>query len=375
MKHIHAMRKQRCIVTYITGYLWDSGIVIVLSLLISEWLKKDCHIVLVCSDENGEDGSRIRAAFPHECEINILSLDNMNAPQRMLCKLKTMRAIIHKYPKAVYLSLFNEGTRLFSICKLVWHIKVVFAERNDPRKSPPSKKRRIIRDICFLLADRCIFQTDKIKGDFPPVVQKKSRVIYNPVSTALPSRCMGPKRKVFVAVGRLSRQKNYPLLLDAFRMFSEEYPEYSLEIYGDGEEETNLAKLCDQYDLKDRVRFMGYVENVSSKTVDATGFVMSSDYEGLSNAMLEALCVGLPVLCTDYLSGGARLVIQNEINGILVPTGDAKAIYRGMKRIVSEEGFADSISKEAVKVKERFKAERIAGEWLSVLFPENSKIG
>ena len=101
--------------------------------------------------------------------------------------------------------------------------------------------------------------------------------------------------------------------------------------------------------------------------IDATMYVSSSNYEGISNSMLEALGMGIPTIVTDCPVGGARMVINNGLNGVLVPVGDTNAFYLAMKKIIEDKEFARSISKEAVKISKVYPIEIISKEWIEVI--------
>ena len=96
-------------------------------------------------------------------------------------------------------------------------------------------------------------------------------------------------------------------------------------------------------------------------------YVLSSDYEGISNSLLEAMAIGLPVIATDCPCGGCRLCIENEKNGLLVPVGDDKAMAEAMGRIAAEPKKADSMGKTASKIAERFSIRHISGEWIALI--------
>lgn len=120
-------------------------------------------------------------------------------------------------------------------------------------------------------------------------------------------------------MGRFNPQKNYKLLIDAFAQFSKSYPDYTLEIYGDGALRQTMEKYIAKIGLTEKIILCGFCKNVHERIKDAGMYVMSSDFEGLSNAMLEAMALGLPVISTDHPPGGARAYITSYENGILTP--------------------------------------------------------
>jgi len=96
-------------------------------------------------------------------------------------------------------------------------------------------------------------------------------------------------------------------------------------------------------------------------------FVSSSDCEGLSNSMIEAMAIGMPCVCTDCLGGGAREVIQHEVNGLLVPMKDVDALYQGIKRLIDEPDLAKRCSENAARIRNEMSVTKIADRWLEVI--------
>lgn len=119
--------------------------------------------------------------------------------------------------------------------------------------------------------------------------------------------------------------------------------------------------------LDDCVSVYPFVDNIHEKVLKASMFVLSSDYEGLSNSMLEAMAIGLPSVVTDCPCGGAAMVIRDGVNGMLVPVGDANAMYMKMRELINHPQTAASISREAVAIRETLNARKITEEWIQVI--------
>lgn len=260
------------------------------------------------------------------------------------------------------------------VCSLGFSYKYLFAanlmrkynfilsERNAPQYQNVGIERYIVR-YCLERAQHIVFQTEDAQKQFSPLIQQKSIIIPNPIKGNLPEPYEGERRKVISAFSRLNKQKNFSMMLRAFKIFLDEYPDYSLEIYGRGECEKEILDLAKKMDIIDRVKLMGFSKNVHEDIKSSTIYISTSDYEGISNSMLEAMAIGLPVVCTDCPVGGARMVIEDGINGFLVPVGNAEAAAMKMKLIASDKHLQDVLSRNAKKIKDRFSIKEITKMW------------
>ena len=100
---------------------------------------------------------------------------------------------------------------------------------------------------------------------------------------------------------------------------------------------------------------------------DYAMFVSSSDYEGMSNALIEAMAMGVPVISTDHPIGGARMLIQNNVNGVLVPVNDTEEMISKIEMLISNEDYLEKISNEALKIKEELEIGKITNDWLNFI--------
>ena len=241
--------------------------------------------------------------------------------------------------------------------------KLILSERNDPKNFPQSKSLRFIRLIEYSISDEVVFQTKGAKEFFSGKIQNKSKVISNPLNNQIPERCTKSRKKVIVNWCRLAPQKNLDLLIDAFSKVVKKHPQYKLEIYGEGPEKEPLEKKIIKMGLSEKVFLKGYCNNIYDKVIDAAIFVSSSDYEGISNSMLEAIAMGIPSICTDCPAGGARETIKNGINGILVPVRDEKKLVEAMERLIEDQDLARKISDEGIKLKDDLNIVSISKQW------------
>lgn len=235
------------------------------------------------------------------------------------------------------------------------------SERNDPARYA----HRHIRDLCYRRAEVVVCQTEDAAKSFPAGIRKKSVVIPNPLEPT-EEAYFGEREKRIVAVGRLNAQKNHRLLLRAFADFAKHHKEYVLELYGQGELEASLRALASELKIADRTLFKGFSKQVLSEIKTAAMYVLSSDYEGISNSMLEAMSLGIPVIATDCPVGGSRMYIKDGVNGFLVPVGDVSALVQAMERLADEPALGESFGREAVKLRKELATAKIADRFLAL---------
>jgi len=238
--------------------------------------------------------------------------------------------------------------------------KILVSERNDPDKYEHPR----IRNWAYAKAEKIVLQTEEVRKCFPAWLQKKMVVIPNPIGDNVLPRFEGERNRHIVSVARLQPQKNHKLLIDAFYEFQKTKPDYKLLVFGVGPLEEKLKLQAEELGIEDKVIFKGFSSDVMKQIWDSKMFVLSSDYEGISNAMIEALAIGVPVISTDCPVGGSRMYIRNEENGLLVPVGDRKALAEAMLRIAEDSELAERISVHGTKVKEKYSIQKIAEMFL-----------
>ena len=218
----------------------------------------------------------------------------------------------------------------------------------------------------------CVFQTPDAMSFFSKDFQKRSRIIFNPLdeeylnisADMVPEASARSKR--IVNVGRISKQKNQLLLLKSFKKIADKYPDYKVEIYGDFQEQDILDEITsyiEKNSLNDRVVIMPPTNKLKEKISDAALFVLSSDFEGMPNSLIEAMALGVPSISTDCPCGGSRLLMEQEDSGILVPVGDADALAEAMDRVLSDEQLSDKLSRNALKITDKVQPDKICREW------------
>ncbi len=251
--------------------------------------------------------------------------------------------------------------------------RVIFSERADPNRLLKKRYGKLFIEKYYTRADAAVFQTQDAKDAYPKTVANKGTVIFNPLKTGLPEPYSGERNNTITTFCRISRQKNLPLLVEAFAAVLKRHPGYTLRIIGDavGDEGKTvmktLEKMLNTPELKKAVLFEPFMKNVHEAILKDAVYVNSSDYEGISNAMLEAMAIGMPVVCTDCPIGGARAAIDDGINGLLVPLGDAAALADAINRLIDDKTLAQTLGKNASKIRETLSLERVTAQWEALL--------
>ena len=173
--------------------------------------------------------------------------------------------------------------------------------------------------------------------------------------------------KEIVCFGRLFESKNFPLMLDAFAIVKKTIPTAKLCIYGDGELREALEDKAEALGISDSVSFPGVTEDVASAMRNAAVYVSSSDYEGLSNSMLEAMAIGMPVVCTDCDGGGARWAVGNNERGLIVPKENAEELAEATEKMLNDNVFAKEKGEKAREWCRELSPKKTAGKWLDII--------
>ncbi len=244
--------------------------------------------------------------------------------------------------------------------------KVILCERNDPVNDPHRKILRIRRKLSYHKADAFVFQTDRIRDFFGKKIAARSAVIPNFIEEKLPMLYDEKNENNIVITARLDdRQKNISMLLRAFERFSKSN-DYKLYLVGDGPNEAKFKQYVAEHSLGDRVIFTGR-QNVYDYLKIAKIFVLSSYYEGMPNSLIEALGSGIPSISTDCSGGGAAYLIENGVNGLLIPSEGEDELVEALEKLSSDEAMRKSFSEESYKINERLKIEKIMDMWVDFI--------
>ncbi len=381
----------------------------VAALLLNEFNKNgyECELVLTNSDRNEvvDRGLKsdirltvLRENFPKNGFFKKLFISAFRLLTSLICKipealnikvpaswayfsfkaqyydeLNMLRKHLKTTPEASILSFLQPSIPLVLLAARGLPNKVVVSERADPYRLLKKRYGYNFIKKYYQRADAVVFQTNDAKSAYPDNISEKGTVIFNPINDKLPEPYFGERNKYITTFCRVSRQKNLPVLVEAFAEFHKKFSDYRLKIIGEPQNDDDRASLAetkalaDKLGITDYIDFMPFSPKVHNLIIRDAMYVNSSDYEGMSNAMLEAMAIGMPVVCTDCPIGGANAVIENGENGILTEVGNVKEMCEAMKKIASDKDFSEKISHNAAQIRYNLSLKNTAKKWMELL--------
>ena len=308
----------------------------VIALLSNEMLKRGISVKIIgVSDyKNSKSFYKLDDGVEYETIHN----DKFTKPNP-LKKIIELRTKVNNYEPDVVISFLPHVNVYTCVSLIGLSIPHITSERNNPYVDPKNKILRVLKKLSFIFADGHVFQTEDAKHFYKSKrVQENSSIIKNPLNlTFLPNDFVWPKKKVILSVGRLTKQKNYYLLIDAFIEFNRRCNDsYILKIYGDGPLRDELKLYCANKNVSSAIEFCGNSTKWHETEYGDALYILSSDYEGLPNSLIEALALGIPSISTDCPSGGPRELIKDGENGFLVSCNNVNELVEKMLKINQE---------------------------------------
>lgn len=252
------------------------------------------------------------------------------------------------------------------IASILTGVPSIMSERGDPYVGFTNSIADRILLFFINKSKGAVFQTEDAARFYSKDLQQRGIVIPNAIE--LPKSYIRQRStarlKTVVSVGRFQNiQKRYDIMLKAFSLFAESHPDYILKLYGSGDDIFLIKQWCQELNISNKVKFMGVISDAPDVIKEDGMFLITSDYEGIPNALLEAMAAGLPVISTDCSPGGAKMLISDHENGLLVPVRDINAIANAMAEFADDRELSEKCSKNAQYVINTFAPQKIIQQW------------
>lgn len=323
--------------------------------------------VLIATEWIGENEFQIDKGI-RRVHVGLTGEDmRKSRPVQILRRVTHLRDFVKKEKPDVLIAFAQKANYRALMATIGTKQPVIISIRTDPVGHYDSLADKLQIPLLFPRAAGCVFQTQGQREFFPKGTQKKSRIILNPINP----KYIGVKKperrtKTVVQSGRLVDFKNQLMLIRAFVKVHEKHPDYDLKIYGgdsfDGTKEL-LETLIAEKKAEGYVTLMGASDELERVLTDAAVYAFSSDWEGLPNALLEAMALGLPIVATDCPCGGPRTVMQDGYNGLLVPIKDEDRMAEGICWLIEHPEEAERMGDNARKIAEIANGRAIFEQW------------
>jgi len=338
-------------ILFVTGNLDRGGAQRVLSLLANYYAAEgtETHVAMLLNNTVGYDIHPQIILHDLSCQGSYIK----NA-FRMIRKLKS--AVIEIKPEIV-VSFAGRVNLITMLAAKNKGIPILVSERNDPLHD---RRNRIERWLCkrsYGKADKVVFQTKYQSKVYEKTCKKNSVIIGNPI--AAPVYEGEHIKKDIVCVGKLMDQKNHPMMIRAFARLANEFPDKQVFIYGDGPKHNELQELINELRMSDRIHLCGNTDKIFDVLHEYQYFVMCSNYEGMSNALLEAMISGMVCVTTNW--NGVEEIVTDGVNGYLIPVGNEDCLVRELRIVFNS--YNERLTREAIESARQFTPENVIHIW------------
>lgn len=338
----------------------------VLQLITADWAR-DRRITIVSFDAPTD------AVFhPFDSRVNLIRLNIRPTKTGLLGQVFTtirrivaLRRTIRALDPDIIISFLTKINVISLISSLNTRYRVIISERNNPKMQKANATWNFLLSRLQWRASAIVMQTPSSLEVLSDKARERACVIGNPVerlARPLPKR--GPP--VLVAVGRLTPQKGFDLLIEAFAAVAPLHPNWTLRIWGEGELRQPLQLQIQELGLSGRIELPGTSKNPAAWIADADAFVFPSRYEGFGNALAEAAGAGLAVVSFDCPFGPSD-IIDHERTGLLVPAGKVEALSSALDRVMGDEDLREKLGTAARADIQRFAPHKIIAKWDALL--------
>ena len=321
-----------------------------------------------------DQGYKVTVLLKHQFRIDYhlndsITIDFLNWGHGLVGRIRDCIRLRKRIKRGVVIAfLYSANRDALLLTAGNRNVSLILSERNDPSRIPEKYYQRLIRNIVYLFADKIVFQTRDAMKMFPKSVQNKGKIIMNPLTDEILNNEIMIDGKDLVTLSRLDEQKNLFFMIDVFYLISGKYSDSRLLIYGEGPLKKDLEIYIKRRRLEDRCFLKGYVKDVWKDEVKkCRAYLSTSNYEGVSNSIMEALSLGIPVVATDCPIGGTKMLIDNGINGFIVEMNNIDLFYDAVSKIMEDDSLAQRLHQNALCIREKFSIKKIGEEWEKLL--------
>jgi glycosyltransferase involved in cell wall biosynthesis len=341
----------------------------VASTLVNAWAKRGDTVTLVVTYSG-----RGTCFYPLADNVRLIYLADLAGRNRRglrgyAARFAALRAFIRSSRPDVVISFLTNVNVTAILASSGLHVPVIACEHNDPSADGRSRFWRLACRFVYPRASLVTLLTDNVVAPFRQMVPRMPRlaVMPNPLPDELfeQPRAHTPAngRKRLISVGRLHEQKQYDVLIAAFAALADAFRDWDLWIWGDGPERAKLEAQIKDAGLGARVFLPGKTASPWTEMAGAEIFALSSRFEGLPMALMEAMGLGVAAIAFDCRSGPRELT-RDGSDGVLIPPGDVEAMVRGLRQLIADDALRVELGRKAAhSIRERYSVQAVLTLW------------
>jgi glycosyltransferase involved in cell wall biosynthesis len=339
----------------------------VVSLISRHWCEAGHRVCIITFETRGTS-----SYYPLDHRTELIQLDcpmtrvgPISSLADTIARVRLLRAALVRARPDFVLSFLTRTNVMTLTAAIGMPCPIVVSERNNPGVQPFGQFWKNLRRLLYPRAFRIVTMTKGALQFFPASIRQRGTVIPNALN--LPSSWSNQRgTNTLTAVGRLTGQKGFDLLITAFARIAGRHPEWKLVIWGEGEERTALRALAVELGIAHQVTMPGLTRRPLEWVETADVFVLSSRYEGWGIVLLEAMGSGLPVISFNCKWGPAEMITHGH-DGLLVEDGNVDALADSLDKVLSDATLRDRLACNAKHSSAAFSRSRVLAAWDELL--------
>ena len=351
-------------VLFVIGRLSMGGAERVLSVLANELAFRSIDVCICCLEEY--EKNEISYDLDPTVKCRYIAKEGLKR-KGLLRRLIALRREIKRHKPDIIVSFMVHNAIQSILSSYGLRTPVILRTANTPSSELNTKATKLLGKILLPKISGAVFQNSTQKQGYISVIKCPVTIIKNPAEKniywEIPKEY---KNKSILSVGRLVEQKNHILLIKAFARISGDFPGWILKICGEGSLEEDITSEINNLNLSDRVKLLGFVKEIHDEMHKASIFVLSSNYEGMPNVLIEAMCTGCACISTDFGETVKDIIVNNE-NGIIVPVNDVVRLSSAMKDLMADENMRKDLGQKAISLRDKLDMIKIVDEWMEFL--------
>ncbi len=335
------------------------------------WIEQGNEVILITFDD--PQSSPFYELSAKLCYIKLGLLNEsgnlLEGARNNFIRIQSLRSLFKTRKADVIISIIGRSNIRVLFAALGLNIPIIVFEQIDPARDSLNQLWRVLRLLAYRRAQRIVVLTWSFAGYFPSYLQKRIRVIPNPIALtglSTPKQISEPDTFKIIAVGRLELQKGFDYLLQALAELQDNPKNWTLTILGEGSQRQTLELLCARLNLTDRVIFAGTVKDVAAFLKQSDLFILSSRVEGFPLALCEAMACGVPVITTDC-AASIREIVRDGIDGIVIPNEDVETLAKAVLSLMNNPQQCQRMANQAPEIVDRLNLPVIMKKWDELL--------